>query len=782
MVGPRHVDLRPGSTKNVPINLALSVDGNAMLNPALPADAVQLVRLIKGERDGWIRVNFPTSSWLSVGGSPASPDANNVVSLSVGLDDYASIRPNASTPTNGNEFDDGSGLASTELCVNYANTPNFNPGDIDVLDFISYDSSTFGVEDGNNVVPGNNTGVSFSNDNQIARGELYVARFEYHVTPGEFNGPAHSLPMTRLNSVDVWHWCAPLDTVYYTNTSDFEWEPGTSLYLCLVPYNPIFLALGEPSDFNIDEPAYLADVDIEASTLEGTTWQIEKIYTKGIFVGYGLHLQGGTIPPMARIDVTGLQACMLNDLEDVDLRLAAYAYVFNDFVTEGEQIPLGPRIRNTADMFVGAENYYRQVMPYTAYDRDNWQHTTRVVNQSDQSSIVTAILFNRHGITLRVHGVQPLAPHASMDLSVADLFGAEAEGVLAWMELLSDRPFSASGIIEDPFADTFDVFSAVPDLNQTLYLPHIPSLPNIWETKTYVLSADLEQDNLFYLQLPNQSPSQIRAILVPGATAVLDEDDYMSEGSRATWLQLNATAAAGAGLAVLNKLGDSGQVATMPLNQQPDTQWDFDHVGMRENGWWNGLILCNPNLSDTTVTITGYDAEYNAIAQGVLVLDAQTRQADFVQTFLHNETAPVSRLAVNSDSPIIAFLLTGIDDNDQLTAITGNLAESKELTLPYLPSSMDSWVGLSFVNDKGQRAAISLRAYNQAGQVSRDVFLDVAAYGKRVVLLSDILELASQYTHLTVTSNVAIRGFALVGDTAHTRLATVNFVPELKRN
>lgn len=775
------VDLRPGSQKDVPINLALAVDGSAIINPGLPADAVQLVRLIRGERDGWIRVNYPTSTWLQVGGFPVPPDLNTVVTISLGIEGEASVKPGASTPTNGNEFDDGSGLANTELCTDYSNTPNFNPGDLDYLDFIAFDSSTVGVEDGDNVTLGDNAGVTFSNDNQIARGSLYVARFEYHVTKDSFNGPAHDLPLNRLNSINIWNWCGPIDPVYYTNTGDFDWEPGTTLFLCLVPYDPLFLTEGEPSWLALDEPGYLADVDIQVTSPESQAWEVEKVYSNNFFVGYALHLQAGLVPPSGRVDVSGLQTCMNNDFDQVDLRLAAYAYVFNDFVTEGEQIRLGPRIRVTSDMYESEPDYYRQVVPFTAYDRDQSTFTTRVVNQADTRAVATAILFNRHGVTLRVHGVQIIQPHGSMTFSIPDLFGAEAKGVLAWMEILSDQPVAVSGILEDYQRDTFDVFAGVDQFQETLYLPHIPSLPDFWETRAYVLSGDLDADAQFYLQLPNNAPTQMRAILIPGATAVLDDDDFGTGANRAAWLQVNATSNTGAGLAVFDKKGSPGQIATLPLMLQPQLSWQFDHVGNRNNKWWNGLVLCNPNNVSSQVLIAGYDAERNLLAQDNVEVGPQARIAAFVRDLVPSE-APISSLVVTSDVGLVAFLLTGIDDNDQLTTIAGNLPESTDLSLPYLPASIDSWVGLSLVNPKSQRAAISLRGYDKNGQPSPDIFLDIAAGSKRVLLLSDVLANASQYTHLSISSNVAIRGFALIGNLDQSRLATVNLVAKQEKH
>ncbi len=770
------VDLRTGSLKNVPINLALSVDGQAIMNPGLPTNAIQLVRLVQGERDGWIRVNYPSSSWLQVAGFPAPPDNNNVVSMSLGLDALSSVRPGASTVTQGNEFDDGSGLANTELCTDYSNTPTFTPGDLDFLDFIAFDDETTGVEDGI-PNPGNNAGVTFSNDNQIARGELYVARFEYHVTKDEFDGPGHDLQLNRLNSVDVWNWCGPIDPVFFTNSGDFDWEPGTTLYLCLLPFNPAYISEGLPDGFGLDEPAYLADSDIQVSSPESQSWHVEKIYRSGFFVGYAMNLQAGIVPPAGRVDIQGLQSCMSNDYQKADLKLAAYAYVLNDFVTDGLQIPLGPRIRITADMEESEATYYRQVIPFTAYDRSSWNFMTKIVNQSDETAIATAILFNRHGLTLRVHGVQLIEPRGSLTISVPELFGNEAKGVLAWMEILSDQPLSTSGIIDDAVNDSFDIFAGVKDFRDVLYLPHIPSLPDIWETKTYVLSSELESDTQFFLQRPNEAPTQIRAILIPGSTAVLSESDYLTGTGRATWLQLNATETAGSGLAIFNKKGASGQVATMPLNLKPSNAWHFDHVGRRDNGWWNGLILCNPNFSSTLVRIYGLDDNSVPLAEAEIEIASQSRIADFVRSFVESTADPISRLRIESDVDIVAFLLSGIDDNDQLTAITGNLPESSDLTLTHIPQSLDGWVGLSLVNPRSQRAAISMRAYTASGQASPDIFLDVQAQGKRVFLLSDVLENAHLYTHLSVTSNVSIRGFALIGNTSHTQLATVNLEP-----
>lgn len=771
------VDQRPNSpsSADVPINLTLHLDGDMALNPALPANAVQLVRFIEGERDAWLKVNISSGAWITDGVTLLPPDYHNTVTLSVGLGAYASVRPDGSTPTQGNEYADGSGLASTAMYANYTNTPDFNPGDLDVLDFISFHDDTVGVETGDHVVPGTNAGVTFSNDNQIARGELHVARFEFHLQQDDFDSPPNVVALNRLNSIDVWNWCGEIPPIYFTNSGDFEWQPGTVVTLCSTDTD----AFGASQASGKNGPAtFLSEESAVSVVSDGSSsWSVVKVYDDDVFWGFEFHLDSGSLKADETIGVDGLAGCMENDLNSVSLNLMAYAYIFHELITDGELFPLGPRIRQVVT-FERAENtYYRQVIPFTAYDRESWEYETFMVNNGTRDGFVTTVLFNRHGIALRVDGMQPLPTHGQHRLSVPETFGNEAKSVLSWMEILCDQPFSCVGLVHDDQDRVLDAFQGVASFDQTLFAVHVPSLPEVWKTAAYVLSSDLDVDTQFYLQVADQMPNQIRSILIPGATAVLDDDDFGWQEDRLEWFQVNATHPAGSGLILYSKTLGSGQLASVSMNLEPSPTWTFDHLGNPQAGWWTGLVVVNPEGAPVELRIASFTADHELVSERPLSVEAYGKTVVTEGFFVAKTDPVVSRLEIGADGPILALLLTGLDDQDMLTRISGNLQPGTQLTLPYLPQSAEDWVGVAVVNPGANAASATLTLYTRNGEAGPSAMMSLPPQGKELFLLSELIGDFAGYSHAVLTSNIPVRGMALLGNHSHTKLATINLTP-----
>lgn len=83
--GRTRVDLHSESGYEDPINIAIHPVGATVVNPTLPADAVQLVRMIEGERFGWLKITHSSSTWVLDGGGGAAPSSTLSVAMSLGI-------------------------------------------------------------------------------------------------------------------------------------------------------------------------------------------------------------------------------------------------------------------------------------------------------------------------------------------------------------------------------------------------------------------------------------------------------------------------------------------------------------------------------------------------------------------------------------------------------------------------------------------------------------------------------------------------------------------------
>ena len=775
------VDLREGATHGYqdPINIAVYPESGT-LNPNIPETAVQLVRLIKDEREAWLRITDSSSDWVMGGTGSGPPSATTPVALAVGLRGPQSVRPGANTDSGGNEID--SFLVSTEMCVNYRNTPGFGAGDVERISFLAVDSTTFGVEDEDFVVLGANTGIGFSDDPVIARGVDNFPCFEYHFDPENFVPEPFQLEISRFNQVDLHEFQHDLPAVYFTNSSDFVWEAGSSLVLVNPNFAPGPFVFGQEYS-RAYEPELpetrLRPTEVVLETFSGFSqtaqWQVIPIIYKENLMGYQFKLLAGSFPVGSQIRVTHLGITTGEDFAYRPLTLMAFGYYINQTVTEGTLQPLGPLLTKTAVLSRAEQLPHRKIVPFTAHDRDDLDFEIHLVNKGTEAATVTTLFYNRHGILLRLMGRETFQPFEKRRISILEEYGIRAAEVLSWVEILSDQPVAVAGVTQGKNREVLDVLPAVSEFNDVLYAPHVPSYPNIWETRAYLLSSDPEKDTDFFIQLPGQEESGIQSILFPGGTAVLKDRDFEGASGRSPWFQINATQSTASGLMTYSHV-DGTQLASVTMNEQPKKTWRYDHVGDFRNLWWNGLALLNHHEFATQITLSGLDETNTPIASTSLTLEPQSNLVKpLVELLPEHRDTPFARLIVKSDREITSFLLIGQLERALLTTISGNIPMSFNGILPYLPNLTDHWVGMVFINDQTVDSQITVTLHDEQGGVLAETRITNAALSKRIFMLSDILPQIENAAFLSFDSDRLIRAFSLTGDLQRRQLATLAF-------
>ncbi|PID46592.1 MAG: hypothetical protein CSB47_03180 [Proteobacteria bacterium] len=771
------VDLRPDSSPDWadPINLAIRTSDSNCLASDLPSDAVQLVRLIKNEKEGWIRINVPTNLWLYKDGAHTSPTFDNKASLSLGISGQSSVHPNSSTPTNGNEYQDSYSLASTIFCANYENTPQFNVGDIDILDFISFDSTTTGVETGDTVLLGANTGVSFSNDTQIARGACHIACYRMTTQLESISAPPHPVTLSKLSAVDLRYNCEKIPSVYISNCSDFEWHPGSRFFICLSSAfldNDRFYETYAGSTKGM----FFKENSLQVLSAEGETWSITPGYVDDKIVGYCITLLEGTFPAQNFLELSGMALYLDSNIMNADMVLLTYADILNPAGTDGILRRYGPIINYTAELNYEDIHLYRRTLPYTAYDRENWHFYLRTVNLSDQTSRIVSRFSNKHGLLLRIRGETSLPPMGSEDFSIKDTYGEQADEILAWVEQYSDQPFESTGVILDQENGLFDLVRSNEHSWQTLVAPHITE-SSLWETTAYILASGNESPRFFF-NVPGQMNQHISAILFPGATAVYKDSDFFSNESRISWFQVDAEISSASGLLVYHKIQDGGQLASLPLNNSSSTNWEFDHLGSKANGWWNGCVINNPNPISTKVTLSMLDQDRQILSRDELEIQALTRKAFLLESIFPDlENINATYLTLESDESVLSFLLMGMEKREQLALIPGNLKSDTQLVLPYFNSSDTYWTGIAVVNTTNQDDSFYLEAHLKDGTVKKSSAIELPGNGKSVFLLDQYIKDITACTHLTIKASSPIRGFGLIGNQTQSQLASLPLAP-----
>lgn len=771
------VDLRPGapSPTDQPINLAIQPSGSFSLNPAIPASAVQLVRLIEGERSAWIRISDSSSDWIQDGIGFAPPSANQRVEFTVGVRGGNSVLPGSNTDSDGNEWPDGT-LITTLLCVSYRDTPQFGVGDLDQADFLALDSATVGVEDGDSILLGNQVGIGFSNDTNIARGANYIPCFEYHFAPDSFNVPPHTIEIGRLNQASLKTFEATIPDVYFSNSSDFVWEPGSRFVLVHKDFEIWYYLqnFNYPGSYRPEPPeTRLLDSDPVIIPAGEEVWQLTPLYLDNILRGYDILLLEGELGINETIALSGMSLSTSEDFAWYPLQLDAWAFYTNRVVTGNEVKELGPVTGATAILEPHTGPVNRQVIPYTAYDRPFWSFQANVVNPHDETAKVNALFYNRHGILLRILREPAMPARAAITFDIRERYGDLAAEVLSWVEIISDKPLAAAAAIEDPAQQTLDIFPAQSEAMDSVYGLHVPTDDATWDTRAYVLSSDPAVDAAFFVKYPGQPESLVDSFLFPGGTFVLDDDDFGSGADRQTWFAISSTEKVGVGLL---SFFNGDQKASVNMNVVPTTEWRFPHVGNPAQGWWNGAVVVNPAETDQQVRFQGLDASGAVVSQVNRTIAAESRQVLLLTDLFTNFTS-ITQLRVVAPDPILSFLLLGQQVSELLTAVPGNLEAAKKHALPYLPTRGNDWVGFALINPNQVAVQATLTPYQADGTAGVALDVSLPAADKQLFLLNEAWPDMSLYTHAILEADGQVLAYALTGNAANTELATLPFKP-----
>ena len=775
------VDLREDAVKGTdrPINIAVYPSTGVLLNPNMPADAVQLVRLIAGEQSGWLKITWSTSNWVASGSGSTHPSQENVVSMTVGVSGENSIRPGANTHSGGNENPNNGLTTSTRMRADYRNTPNFRANDLERLDFIAFDATTSGVETGR-PRQGADLGVGFSNDNVIARGGAFIPCYEYHFAPDDFDGDGHVIGINRFDLVRKNTYCKEIPPVYLTNSSDFPWEPGSRFFLTLQHVNPTWLVEGGYPPY-FDPTCYdtrLVETDPVVTPTHESTWKISRVFIEEEFVGYEFLLEEGDMPIWAQIEVSELLACAptCNNLEncyDGDrLILNAYAWYVSRTMTLGELESLGAQIRLTASYHHQAPDYDHHIMPFTAHDQEHLEFSMNVVNRSNKDGLMTVLCYSRHGFLLETLSSLALPASGSLALDLPALFGEDRAGSITWVELMADVPVSVLGVVGDRQQTMLDIFPASNGFQHTLYGAHVPLDTASWKATAYLISADVEVppefNTNFTLTLTGQDTTPITTMRRPGYSIAIPGDDLLG-GSASPWFRIDAVEESAVGQLFFSRT-DNTQMASISLNTSPQEDWRFDHLGDRTGGWWNGLVLLNSSDETVRLDVKVYSGEDVLAGSQELELDALTKHISLIDDLFPGITP--ARLEIEAREPVIAALLMGRLDEPLMTTVPGSIPKERAFILPYLPDD-GGWLGIALTNTMSLDATLTLTPYKANGVPGTPVTRTIAGNSKDLLLLNDLIVLDGTYSHIRLDSSTSIRAFGLTGNTAGARLAAV---------
>jgi hypothetical protein len=211
-----------------------------------------------------------------------------------------------------------------------------------------------------------------------------------------------------------------------------------------------------------------------------------------------------------------------------------------------------------------------------------------------------------------------------------------------------------------------------------------------------------------------------------------------------------------AGIVGLELFGNGSQLGGVPLSSTTASTLFYPHV--ETNGWWTGIAAYNPSTTATQFTVNPYTAAGNPLATSTQTLGAGQKYIGASNTLLPATTAWFS---LQSLDPLTGFELFGTTDNRRLAGFSAVDIYSKTGIFPKLEKS--GWTGIAFANTENQSATVTLKAYNDAGNLQATGTQSLNAYQKWVGLVGSLFPGVNinTATYISYSADRNVAGFQL---------------------
>ncbi len=167
------------------------------------------------------------------------------------------------------------------------------------------------------------------------------------------------------------------------------------------------------------------------------------------------------------------------------------------------------------------------------------------------------------------------------------------------------------------------------------------------------------------------------------------------------------------GVVGLELFGNGSQLAGVPLIGQPATTLFYPHVDSAA-GWSTGIVAYNPSATTAAdITVNAYDKSGTLLGIRTGTIDPRGKLVGYTTGF--NLPATTAWFSLQSPNPLIGFELFG-------NSVDNNLAGYSVVDLPgksgvFSKVEKNGWTGIAFVNTEDQEATVSLKAYDDAGNM-----------------------------------------------------------------
>jgi len=214
------------------------------------------------------------------------------------------------------------------------------------------------------------------------------------------------------------------------------------------------------------------------------------------------------------------------------------------------------------------------------------------------------------------------------------------------------------------------------------------------------------------------------------------------------------------GLELFGNVGGSNHLDGLLLTGNTTSTLYYPHVAS-DNIWWTGIVAYNPSASASTITITPYNVQGEALPTSTRTVTAKGKFVDAVSNLgLPAETV---WFKIDSTSPLTGFELFGTHDGNQLAAYAGG-GGTGAMEGVFAKVEKNGWTGIAFVNTEASPASVTLTAYTDNGTVVATQGLSVGSHAKEVKVAEAFFSQSiAAATYIAFSSDRNVVGFQLNG-------------------
>ncbi len=217
---------------------------------------------------------------------------------------------------------------------------------------------------------------------------------------------------------------------------------------------------------------------------------------------------------------------------------------------------------------------------------------------------------------------------------------------------------------------------------------------------------------------------------------------------------------------------------------------DVPHVA-QDTQWDTAVLVCNPNSSSTTVTLTFVDAQGIALDPEEHVIEANGSDLYKLSDLVGEVNYSKGSVEIDADQGVAAFALydnlkyeegfsfsfAGISAVDPGVSPPGLM--SYDYYLPYFISDSEYWYGVGLRNSNGsEEANISATVYDQGGNVVKTENYTIPARGQEASLVKPDGYEGEGWVR--VSSDQPLTGLCFIGEDPNiTYMADITLIPAL---